>query len=335
MAHWYASELLLGRTPALGAVHENGLPVTVEAIEATSEYVTDCRELIARALAEDGAFYVEQRVYAHTFINPHVDGTPDFFAVFPRTREVKLKDYKHGHGYVSAFRNFQLAVYLIAIFESLGLGVPDDSWTLQADIYQPRNYHPSGHVRSWRPFGSELEVMRGQFAQAAAEALSPDALCRVGPWCRHCTAAHACTTLAEAASFARSHASKAQVFHPEPVDLGREMKSNKRAMELLKARQEALEEQALDTVARGGRVPGWRGEYRKGRTVWSVPVERVLAWCKILGADVSKPGALTPTQALKLGLTPEMIEAITSTPSTYALAEVSQDDLAKGLSENG
>lgn len=335
VAHWYASELLLGRHVALGTVHENGLPVVQEMVEATAEYVTDCRQLIARAHAEGGAFYVEQRVYAHTFINPHVDGTPDFFAIFPRSREIWLKDYKHGHGYVDAFRNYQVAVYLIAVFETLGLGVPDDTWTIRGDIYQPRNYHPSGHVRTWRPKGSELEAMRGRFAQAAAEALATGALCRVGPWCRHCKAAHACTTLAEAASFARSHASAAQLYHQDPADLGRELKANKRAMELLKARAEALEEEAMAIVSRGGRVLGWRGEYRKGRTAWSVPVERAIAWCKALGADISKPAALTPNQALKLDLTPEMIEAITSTPSTYVLAEVSQDDLARGLSENG
>ena len=113
------------------------------------------------------------------------------------------------------------------------------------------------------------------------------------------------------------------------------MKANKRAMELLKARQEALEAEALDQVARGLRVPGWRGEYRKGRTSWSVPVDRAIAWCRILGAEITKPAAVTPTQALKLGLTEEMITAITSTPSTYVLAEVSQNDLARGLSENG
>ena len=335
VAHEYAAQLIQGNHVELGTVHPNGLPVTVDMVEATAEYVTDCRQLIARCHAEGGAFYVEQRVYAHQSINPHVDGTPDFFAVFPATREVFLKDYKHGHGYVDAFRNYQLAVYLIAVFETLGLGVPDDSWTIHASIYQPRNYHPSGHVRTWRPHGSELELMRGQFAQAAAEALATGALCRVGPWCRYCTAAHACVTLAEATSYARSHASAAQLHHLDPQDLGRELKANRRAMELLKARSEALEEQVLDLVARGERVPGWRGEYRKGRMAWSVPVERVLSWCKWLGVDVSKPGTLTPNQALKLGLTQDMIDAITSTPSTYALAEVSQSDLARGLSENG
>lgn len=335
MAHWYASELLSGRCLELGAVHENGLPVTQEAVDCTAEYVADCHAIMARCAAEGGAFYIEQRFYAHTFINPNVDGTPDFAAVLPATREVHLKDYKHGHGYVDAFRNYQLAVYLIAIFETLGLGYPDDSWTIHAAIYQPRNYHPSGHVRTWRPKGSELELMRGQFAQAAAEALDPNALCRPGPWCRHCTAAFACTALAEATSDARSWASKAQIYLQDPDDLGRELKANKRALALLKARTEALEEQALDIVARGGRVLGWRGKYVKGRTAWSVPVERVIAWCKWLGVDVSKPGTITPTQALKLGLTADMIDAITSTPSTYALAEVSQDDLARGLSENG
>ena len=336
VAHHYAAEALLGRELPVGWLHENGHVVTVEMIANASEYLVDCAAVIAQCAQEPGAaYYVEQHVAAHATVSPYNDGTPDFFAVFPAQRLVMLKDFKYGHGYVPVFRNFQLANYLIAIFESLGLGVPDDSWTIEASIYQPRNFHAEGQVRHWRPKGGELARLTQEFQAAAAEALSPEALCRTGSWCRYCTAAHGCEALQEAGGYAISVARAPAVHLPDGTSLGRELKAIKRAEELLKARREALEEQALQEVARGGRVWGWRGGYRKGRTKWTVPAERVIAWCRALGANVAKVDTLTPTQACKLGIEPDMIEAISMTPSTYVLEEVDQHTIARGFSENG
>jgi len=318
----------------VGTVHQNGQTITPTMAEELTDYIGDCRAVLE---LNPDHYGIERHVVAHRFIHPLCEGTPDFFAVFLRERKIILKDLKFGHGYVDAFRNYQLAVYLIALFETLGLGVPDDSWWIGATIYQPRNYHPSGPIRHWRPKGSELEVLRRAFVEAAAEATGPgeNLTCTVGTWCRYCTANHACATLAEAASFARGYSSKAQIYLQDPDELGRELKANHRALRILKARTEALDEQAKALVATGTRVRGWAGEYKRGRTTWSVAADRVIAWCKALGADVTKTGTLTPTQALKLGLTEDLIGAITTTPTTFSLVEVTSDTMAKGLSENG
>jgi len=333
-AHDWAAAAILGNAPPVGAVHQNGQTITPAMAEALEDYVADCQALLARKPDQSG---VEVRVRAHQFIHPLCEGTPDFFALFIAERRVYLKDLKFGHGYVGAFRNYQLTVYLIALFETLGLGLPDDSWWIEATIYQPRNYHPSGPIRHWRPKGSELELLRQAFVVAAAESTGPgeNLSCTTGDWCRYCTANHACTTLAEDASFSRSHSSKAQIYIQDPDELGRELKANNRALRTLKARNEALDEQAKALVATGVRVRGWTGEWKNGRTTWSVAADRVIAWCKALGADVTKTGTLTPTQALKLGLTEDLIGAITTTPTTFALVEVTSDTMAKGLSENG
>jgi len=337
VAHDYAANLLCGVSLALGWLHPNGYSLTQEMVDCTKDYVTDCQGIMALAAQEPGAFFhVESRVFGHQTINPHNDGTPDFYAVFPGRRLVVLKDYKHGHGYVSAFRNYQLINYLLMIFETHGLGVPDDSWSIYAAIYQPRNYHPEGHIREWRPKGSELAAWLPRFRQAAVEALDPAALATVGDWCRYCTAAHGCSTLQEAASFARGHASRPTVHVANPVDLGRELKANKRALALLKARVEAQEEQCLQQVAQGVRVPGWRGGYRSGRTKWNAPAARVIAWCKALGFDAKKEEEpKTPNQMFKLGLDQAMVESLLTTPTTFVLEEVTSNTLAQGLSENG
>jgi hypothetical protein len=121
----------------------------------------------------------------------------------------------------------------------------------------------------------------------------------------------------------------------DPVALGRELKANRRALALLKARVEAQEEQCLRLVATGTRVWGFRGGYRKGRMKWSVPAAKVIAWCELLGFNARKEDTLTPTQMFEAGLDASMVQAIITTPQTYVLEEVTANTLAQGLSENG
>lgn len=330
VAHHAAASAIEGGETPVGWSHPNGRTYTAAMGEDCSPYVDACRSDMAAATAEGGVYGVEAHLHAHYSISDQCEGTPDFFAVFPIARLIRLRDLKYGHGYVDAFENGQLFVYLVAIMDTLGLTL-DAGWTLEAFIHQPRNYHPEGPVRRWTLNGEGLVRRLPAWREAAQEALG-NPVCRTGSWCRYCTAAHACVTLQEDASFARGHAGKAALHVQEGLALGRELSANKRALAVLKARQEGLEAQALAMASQGQRVAGWRGGYRDGRTTWSVAKERVFVWCDLLGVNARKTDTLTPKQVAALGVEARHLETITHTPTTYVLEEVNQHTIAKGLS---
>jgi hypothetical protein len=329
--HDYAAlAILTGQLLPVGfPAPSNGFPITEEMVRESDEYITAC----LKDRADGAECYVEQRVAAHASISPQCDGTPDHFAIFRAERILRLKDFKYGHRYVDAFRNAQLAVYLIAIFETMALGAYDD-WTIEAEIYQPRNYHPEGHVRVWRPTGAELAHMRGELHAAALVASAPGAPCMTGEHCKDCSAASGCTTLQDVAAGVVDMSGRQWPHVLDNTVLGKELTMLRAAQNRLKARVEALEEQALNRIAQGQRVTGWTGEHSYGREKFTVPPEKVVLWCDVFGVDAKAPLATkTPAQLRKAGVPPQHLDAITEKPrGAYTLVPVTPHSLAKGMS---
>lgn len=331
-AHWFASEALAGRTVEAEEPAPNGIPVSTTMMDDCQPYIRECRKYMAAGWE----CYIEQTVAMAAMVHEANWGTPDFFAVNRAAKFLVLIDFKYGHRYVDAFRNPQLADYLFGIFESWGLGVFDD-WTIEAVIHQPRNWHPEGQRRSWKPSADVLGTMLQAFRDAAHAALAPDALCITGEHCRDCPATHGCTVLQQTAL---DLVERSGEFFPHVLDghaLGRELAAVKAAIKRLGARLEGLEEQALQEIAQGRRVTGWTAEHSYGREKWTIPPEKVVAWCSFYGVDARKPlEPITPNQARQKGVPAESIESITEKPrGAYTLVQVTQHSLAKGLSTNG
>lgn len=329
-AHEYASTYLNhGVILQPGALASNGIPITLDMITSAAEYIEDC---IADRNA-GGECYVEQRVFMHKSVHPQNDGTPDHFAVWRNKKVVKLKDYKHGHRYVDVFRNWQLADYLIGIFETLQLG-PFEGWHIEAAIYQPRNYHPEGHVRVWRPTPPQLEWMRAELAESAMVATTPGAQCITGAHCKDCTAISGCATNLEMAS-ALVDMSGRQVPHVlDNNALGKELRMLRAASQRLKARVEGLEEQAINRIAQGQRVSHFTAEHSYGREKFTLPPEKVIMWCDAFGINARAPVAtLTPAQLRKAGMSDNNMPPSEKPRGAYTLVEVTPHSLAKGMSD--
>lgn len=328
-AHDYARvALTTGEMLPVGTPASNSVPITREMQEAGEEYIADCIE----DRKAGGECYVEQHVHAHTSIHPLNDGTPDHFAVWRQQRRIKLKDYKYGHRYVDEFRNLQLANYLIAIFETLQLG-SFEGWTIEAAIYQPRNYHPSGHVRVWNVAPDDLARIHKQLIAAAAIASQPEAPCQTGNHCRDCKAAHACTVLQMSTDALVDMSGKQWAHALDDDHLGRELTYKRAALKRLQSRVDALEEQAVNRIAQGNRVVGWTAEHSYGRERFTIDAPKVIAWCDGFGIDARAPVATkTPNQIRKLGLSDNMMPPTEKPRGAYTLVPVTSHTLAKGLS---
>jgi hypothetical protein len=100
-----------------------------------------------------------------------------------------------------------------------------------------------------------------------------------------------------------------------PPALGLELRLINRAIERLKARESGLKEEALNKIRTGTSVPGFMTEAGKGRETWKVPLAEVKALGELMGVAVTKESPLTPKQAIKAGLTKELVESFSFTPT--------------------
>lgn len=274
---------------------------------------------------------VEERVDC-TWIHPQNWGTPDAYYYGeslndPHRKVLKVFDYKFGHEHVEVIDNWQLLNYAGGIFscnfgEHMELDVD-----IQLTIVQPRSYHREGPVRTWELSSQKALNYFRALQDNCLVAIKPEAHTQVGANCDHCPASHACSTLQEASQRAVGMACDNVPFNLPDKVLSRELDVLKKAIEIMKARASGLESEVLGRIKSGINIPGWRTEQGMGREKWKVPVEQVVAMGLMMGVDVSKPGAITPKQAIKKGLTEAMVKQFSETP--YGEIRLVPDDLTK------
>lgn len=333
-AHWYVSEVLLGRDVAVGALAPNGVPVTAEMVDCAQGLLVDVRDTMR---AHPGAsLYVEQRVYM-PIVHKANWGTPDVTLVDAAHRFLAVWDYKYGHRYVDAVGNLQLADYAIGALTEAAPCVEWPDWNVAMSIAQPRNYHASGPIREWCTDGGVLlDEYVPRLYEAAQLAVSPNPATRSNAHCRDCSAVHACETAQRAGALSLDVAGRVTPVDLPPHAVGLELRLIDDALTRLGARKTGLEEMALGLIRGGTSVPFLTTEYTTGREKWTVPAGEVFALAEIMGAPALAKDAepITPGQArdkfLKAGIDASVIDAYAERPrGALRLARV--DDSAAKL----
>ncbi len=333
-AHFYVSETLLGRACPVGTIAPNGVPINSEMIDSAAEILHDVRSILANEATPGIVARVEEKVSMIESVHPDNDGTPDVYILDLDKRLLWLRDYKYGHRYVDVFKCWQLINYVIGILESNGIPMSDwGGWRIDVAIAQPRCFSGEGTFRSWGFGGMALIDFAGQLKKAAYEASQPDAPCRTGSHCRDCSAIVPCEANQKAAGICVDLANRQVAADLTPMGLGFQRKMITRAIEMLKARDDGLEAQMLGLIAQGRTVPFWRHEATTGRERWKLPLEDVIPAIKMIeGVDISKPAALTPTQARKAGVDASVIDEYSERPSgAMKLKPVDESDYLKQL----
>lgn len=279
--------------------------------------------LSARGIPE-ASWRVEERLNL-SMIHPECWGTPDLRAICNKTFYVD--DYKYGHVYVDPFENWQLMHYAVGQIWECGCQEGYDDWMVILTIVQPRCFVGASPVRSWALTVGQLKSYIPRMQAAALASLAPLAPTQTGKACRFCAAAGICPTLQQAAYIAVDIAGDSVQAPLSITALGGELTLLTRAQDILKARIDGLEEEGLQRARQGANIPGWRTEQKVGRQQWVRPVEEVLALGEMLGVPVSKPGVITPKQAIKAGMPEEVVGAYTDTPR--GSMQLVPDDLSK------
>lgn len=304
-AHWAVSEVLSGRQVCEGQIAPNGVVLTDEMCEGA--------DLMDDAVGpERGSLRVEQRVQM-PYIHAANWGTPDAWRLHGGV--IDVWDYKFGHRHVPEYENWQLLDYAWGIVQSLYLHEAPERYAtpIRLTIVQPRDYHASGPVRTWHLTVGELIGYAAKLKAAADASDLPEAECTPHAACGDCKARHVCPALQGSALAWAEQATPVLPLVLEPVALARQLAVLDWATDLIKARRDGLAAQAMDILRRGGSLPGWALKQGQGRERWT-DMAAAAAMADMMGVNISKPGAITPKQAIKKGLAADVVAAYTETP---------------------
>lgn len=308
-AHYWATEAVQGREHPVTTVTPNGVPVDEEMVECGDRLV----ETVARLNAP--LVHVERKVEMHETIHPACEGTPDVTAMHASEHRLHVVDYKYGHRFVDPYENDQLLLYAAGVFEGYGLTRADTKgWRVDLTIVQPRNYHPSGPVRTWSTLGHVVWSHIDRLREAATRAYEPDAPTVTGPWCRDCTARHACPALRAVGGLAIDLAGESVPQELDNAALGLALAHIERAATRLDALRTGIEAVTMGRIKSGQVVPGWSATQGMGREKWTVPPAQVIALGANMGVTLAKEATLTPGQARKAGMDPDLVAAFSTTP---------------------
>jgi len=301
---------------ARAALQVRGLPVEHiddrEMDEAAALYANTIRSRII-AIAEPHEVHVEERVDCYN-VHPENWGTPDCWVFCRATMVLDVYDFKYGHKYVDAFENWQLLNYAAGILKQLGIITAPT--TINLHIIQPRSYHRDGPVRTWSLQLADFYPKYQQRLSKAAElAMSADAPCITGPECEYCTARHTCPALIAVGYQILEASCHSLPLNLSPHALGMVLTQVREGIARLEAIETGLTQQATNVLRNGGRVTGWMLVSTQGRKAWTKPIEEVIMLGTMMGVQLSKPGVITPTQAIAAGLDEALVDGYSARPS--------------------
>lgn len=323
-AHWGLAELLRGQSIAVGQVAANGVTLTeemVECAELVNDYITArcgvnshlyAPEHFVRAVLTPNREV--ERLVKNPVIHPDNYGTPDYVEICPVA--LYVDDYKHGHKYVEAVGNWQLANYAalkIAELAQQGVVLPPN-FRVVLTIHQPRCYHRGGPNRPWTLTVAELQPYIERMRERYALAMTDDAPCfATDPEiCDDCPARWDCEAATAAGYSAFEKGYSAVPLRMSSAAMGLELRKLRRAQAQLAAKISGLEEQVAARMKQSGGVPGWRVEFGEGRVKWDeskAPLATIAATASALNINISTLALLTPAQARKKGMPAELVDA--------------------------
>jgi hypothetical protein len=277
--------------------------------EAVNMYVEYVRDL----MQSTGVFtpHIEERVRMPS-ISELMWGTADCWLFDKSTGHLYVIDFKHGHGLVEAFENWQLISYANGILEEIA--IDDQHITVHMVVVQPNGFHPKGPIREWVTQASNLRGYFNRLSVAAEAALMPDPDTTTGSHCKYCPARIHCEAALRAGNDLYEATGKINPVNLTPVQMGTQLSLLKRAIAHLESLETALESQVENTIRSGNTVPGFITETSYGRQKWTKSFDEVVKLGEMYDVKVTKDTLITPKQAQKLGIDESVIMAYSEKP---------------------
>lgn len=217
-----------------------------------------------------------------------------------------IDDLKYGWGIVEAKKNWQLLGY--AIGEVIRRGTAFEKIILR--IHQPRPHHEDGSTREWVLTYGELLDYKEQIEQRMEQIVAGQNQLQTGAQCRYCPAAgEACP------AFNRLFYRGLEVsteFTQDQIDegeLSRQLDQVTRAMEVLKIKQDSLNELAVNRLKQGKIIPGYLTESRYGDRQWKSGISPQVIEV-LTGKKIVEQVMLSPAKAEKAGVPKDFVNKL-------------------------
>jgi hypothetical protein len=227
--------------------------------------------LLAKQRELGAILEVEVKVDASPFICEGQFGTADtiLYAMFDT---LVVADYKYGAGIPVDVRepdgklNSQLAYYALAAAFKYQFQFE----RVELVVIQPRARHESGEtIRTTEVSVDELKSWIGKFKDGYKETLKPDAPLRSGKWCRFCPAAIDCPELKDKSlKQAQIAFSGNNALLPPMSAVTPELGTVLDACEKIEEWISKVRAHAIDQLAKGHEITGWKLVEKRGTRKW-------------------------------------------------------------------
>jgi hypothetical protein len=212
-----------------------------------------------------------------------------------------ITDLKTGHRPVEVFENRQLLVYAICDV---------DRGATKLVIVQPNGWHRDGPVRRWTV--PDLAPYRADLVRVMDEARNSPRLVATPENCTYCAAVTSCEAARAVTLGGADMALKHTGLLP-PEAIKSELVTLRTTLKLTQIRLDALEAEAEQRVRSGERIPGCgMRPGRGGSLAWSRDEAQIRAICGMVGVDPTRTKLITPTQAEKAGVPPELVASMST-----------------------
>lgn len=313
---------------AMGEPIRQYLGATLDGVRVTAEMIKGA-EMYAEAL-EGFQGNPEQTIPIPRIHATKCFGTPDFWQYAAVTKTLRITDYKYGHLYVEVFENWQLMAYAAGIIDMLVSEGRAHEFEIIVEfmIVQPRCYSADTPVRTWTTSAQNLRAYINQAHAAVEDALAPNPKTKAGTHCLFCPARAICKTAHKASTAILQYAGTVEAMSQNGHEVGLRLALINDALTMLKAVQTGLEETAHAMLRNGKTVPFFKVGHSQPREVWVKPVGDIAALGTLYGKKlVEHDFAVTPKQAVALGIPRAIIDKFSTTPPGKARLE--RDDLTE------
>jgi hypothetical protein len=319
-AHWLVEQVHSGKFTLDELVDRkafNGVFITEEMVEHVTPYLDAIK---GRGKVECDTSYAD----------PHqrysIRGRADHIEFEQTAATLYISDFKYGWGIIEPKNNWSLISHALGWIYSNNM--QNNVAKIVFRIYQPRPHHPEGKIREWTVTPDQLGHLQNQLIGALC---NPGNELQTSEHCRKCPALASCPAARKACMNAIDLSEAAFASDVDDATMAWLLDNFERAVKILEESRKAYAEKALHRIKAGGIIPGYGREIELTNRQWKTGITVETA-PMLTGKDLSKKQLITPTQALKTGLSEEVINSLSERREKGSkLVRMNADQAAKKI----
>jgi len=225
--------------------------------------------------------------------------------LFHSGQTLYINEFKYGYRIVEPENNWTLIWHAIGYCSKLNpQNLPTD---IVFTVFQPRAYHPLGEQREWSITYQELMEL---YTRLDNSLRNPSKQCVSSNHCYKCKSITFCQANQIAMMNSIDVAEKAYNSKVTNKELSFLLDELKRAKNVLKESYNAYNDLALSRIKMGETIPNYSGTTKLSNTKWKEGITPEIA-IQLLGENCCKKQLLTPKQAVKAGVSEEVVKSLT------------------------